>query len=45
MNPAREVLNLPSNVTPYCVIPIGHPAGKDEPKDKWKPDNIHYEKW
>lgn len=45
MKPAREVLNLPSNVTPYCVIPIGHPAGKDEPKDKWKPDNIHYEKW
>ncbi len=20
-------------------------AGKDKPKDKWKPENIHYDKW
>ena len=45
MKPAIEVLGLPSGVKPYCIIPLGHPAGNDKPKDKWNPDNIHYEKW
>ena len=21
------------------------PTGNDKPKDKWKPENIHYDKW
>jgi nitroreductase len=45
MNPTIEALGLPDNVKPYCIVPIGYPASKDKPKDKWKPDNIHYEKW
>ena len=44
MNPTIEALGLPDNVKPYCIVPIGYPAGNDKPKDKWKPDNIHYEK-
>lgn len=40
-----STLGLPSTVKPLCVIPIGHPAGDDQPKDKWKPENIHYGKW
>ena len=45
MNPAIEALGLPKDVKPYCIVPVGHPAGNDKPKDKWKPENIHYEKW
>ena len=45
VNPARETLGLPANVTPLCIIPVGYPAGDDQPKDKWKPENIHYDKW
>ena len=45
MNPAIEALGLPDDVKPYCIIPVGYPGGKDKPKDKWKPENIHYEKW
>ena len=41
----REVLGLPEDVTPYCVVPVGYPAGDDQPKDKWKPENIHYDRW
>ena len=41
----HDFLNLPSNVQPFCCIPIGYPAGNDQPKDKWKPENIHYGKW
>ena len=45
MNPAIETLGLPGDVKPYCIVPVGYPAGDDQPKDKWKPANIHYEKW
>lgn len=45
MNPTIEAVGLPENVSPYCIVPIGHPAGNEKPKDKWNPENIHYEKW
>lgn len=45
MGTARAALGLPDNVSPYCVVPVGYPAGDDQPKDKWKPDNIHYDRW
>ena len=45
MNATIEALGLPADVKPYCIVPIGHPAGDEQPKDKWKPENIHYEKW
>jgi nitroreductase len=45
MNPAIEVLGLPKDVKPYCIVPVGYPTGKEKPKDKWKPENIHYEEW
>ena len=45
MNPAIEVLGLPKDVKPYCIVPVGYPTGKEKPKDKWKPENIHYDKW
>ena len=43
--PVSEALGIPSNVLPLCVIPMGVPAENPEPKDKWKPENIHWEKW
>lgn len=45
MNTVIGALGLPDEVKPYCVIPVGYPAGNDKPKDKWKPENIHYDKW
>ena len=45
MNPTIEALGLPDDVKPYCIVPVGYPRGNDRPKDKWKPENIHYEKW
>ena len=45
MSPAREALGLPDDVTPYCIVPVGYPEAPSQPKDKWQPDNIHYEKW
>jgi nitroreductase len=41
----RKTLNIPTDVIPLNVIPIGVPTGEDLPKDKWKPENIHWGKW
>lgn len=38
----KEALKLPDNVIPLCVIPIGHPAVEAKPKDKFKPEKIHW---
>lgn len=43
--PIAAALGLPANVKILCVIPLGVPAEKPEPKDKWKPENIHWEQW
>lgn len=41
----KRELGLPANVMPYCVVAVGYPAGDEQPKDKWKPERIHYDKW
>ena len=43
--PICEALGLPENVLPLCIIPVGVPAEDPAPKDKWNPDNIHWEQW
>lgn len=40
-----EALGLDGTVKPLCVIPVGFPDGAQEPKDKWKPEKIHYNRW
>lgn len=41
----KDLLSLPENIVPLNVVPVGYPAENPKPKDKWKPENIHYEKW
>ncbi len=41
----NSALNIPQPYIPLCLIPIGYPAGENTPKDKWKPEKIHYNKW
>ena len=45
MELVRKILGIPAEAIPLNVIPVGYPAGKDQPKDKFKPENIHWEKW
>ncbi|MBI5740679.1 MAG: nitroreductase family protein [Nitrospirae bacterium] len=46
MNSVRDILSIPENIIPLNVIPVGVPVKKDEaPKDKFKEENIHWEKW
>lgn len=41
----RKLLEIPKDVIPLNAIAIGIPTGEDQPKDKYKPEKIHYEKW
>jgi len=45
MKAVRSILKIPDKIIPMNVIPVGKPVGSDKPKNKWKPENIHMEKW
>jgi len=44
-NHVAKILKLPSTVNPFSIIPIGHPTGQDQPRDKFKAEKIHWEEW
>ena len=41
----KSALGLPEEIIPLALIPIGHPKGDPQPKDKFNEDNIHYNGW
>lgn len=48
MNRARlvqDMLGLPEHIIPLCVVPVGVPAEQPAVKDKYLPENIHYNGW
>ena len=38
-----QLFNLPSSIIPFSTIVIGYPKETQQPKDKWKEENISYE--
>lgn len=45
VNKLRQILDIPETAIPLGLIIIGYPAKEQQPKDKWKPQYVHYEKW
>lgn len=43
--PVSRVLGLPGDVIPLNIIAMGYPEAEAQPKDKWKPQNVHYNRW
>lgn len=41
----KSVISMPDTVMPLCVVPIGFPAGSEQPKDKWNPAKVHKNRW
>jgi len=41
----REMLALPEEVTPLCLIAIGHPAEEKPPRTQFDPSRVHEERW
>ena len=40
-----RALALPDSVVPMCIIAVGYPPADQEPKDKWDPSKVHYQRW
>lgn len=45
MDPVSQYLKLPGNIVPYAIVPVGTPAGNEQPKDKWDQTRIHFNKF
>lgn len=45
MDVVAETLALPETIHSLCVIPVGYPADRLAPKDKWKPEKVHRNRW
>lgn len=45
MTNVSQVLNLPETIVPLCVIVMGYPNESPDPKDKWKPENVTYNRF
>ena len=42
----REKLNLPENIRPFAIVPMGYPAETPkQPDDRYKPEKIHWGQW
>jgi nitroreductase len=41
----KKLFNLPKEVTPLCVVALGHPAEKTEEADRFKKERIHFDAW
>jgi nitroreductase len=41
----RKALEMPSHLIPLNVLPLGYPEGIQKVKDKWKPENLVWNRW
>ncbi|MGN0028628.1 MAG: nitroreductase family protein [Marinilabiliaceae bacterium] len=41
MDKLADILKVPDNIMPFCVICVGEPDESSAPKDKWRPDRVH----
>lgn len=39
----QSQLNMPDSILPLAVVPMGYPAGEQQPKNKWNPAKVHHE--
>jgi nitroreductase len=45
VNAIKDLLDLPANIIPLCIIPLGHPAETLAPVDRFNPSRIHHDNW
>lgn len=45
MRPIAAALGLPEHVIPFAVVPIGYPAERPAPADRYDPGLVHLDRW
>jgi nitroreductase len=41
----RKLLGIPSHVTPLCIVSLGYPEEKKQPRQNYNPERVHNDKW
>ncbi len=42
MDAVKNVLQLPDELEPFCLVPVGYPARAGQQQDRYDPSRIHY---
>jgi nitroreductase len=45
MGPIKAALGLPEHVLPFSVVPIGYPAERPAPVDRYDTGRVHFDRW
>lgn len=45
VNSTRALIEAPDDITPFCIIALGHPAQSPEPADRYDAARVHTNKW
>ena len=45
VRPVKEILGIPKDIVPLCLIAIGHPAEEKEPRTQYDASRVRREKW
>lgn len=45
VNGLKKLLNIPENVIPLSLIPVGHPAEHKPPANRFNSSRVHYNSW
>ncbi len=41
----RGLLGIPASIVPFALLPLGWPAQRKEPADRYDPGKVHVERW
>jgi nitroreductase len=41
----RRLFNLPEGVTPFALVPLGHPDQEPIPQERYREERVHYNEW
>lgn len=41
----RKLLGIPEDVIPFSLVPVGYPAEKKPPADRYKEERVHHNQW
>lgn len=44
-NEVRQILGIPETIIPLCLIAVGHPDERKEPRTQYDAQRVHRERW
>jgi nitroreductase len=41
----RDLFELPEDIVPFCLVPLGFPAREVPPVDRYRGERVHFDSW